>query len=97
MRIVYMVIYDICSPEHLRTVYKTMRSFRDKIQYSIFRGELNKTDLVKLAALLPLLEPREDQVIIVPLGLPGGRYDARIYSLGRFYNAVERKLCYGIA
>lgn len=93
MRAAYIVAYDICSPERLRAVYKTMRGFGDRMQYSVFRCELNEAELVKLeAALLPLLKHEEDQVIIVPLGLPGGRYDGRIYSLGRPYREIERKM-----
>jgi CRISPR-associated protein Cas2 len=93
MRTVYIVAYDICDPGRLRAVYKTMKGFGDRIQYSVFRCELNEAEVVKLeASLLPLLEPAEDQVIIVPLGLPRGRYDGRIYSLGRAYKEIERKM-----
>lgn len=92
MRTTYIVAYDICAPERLRAVAKTMLGFGDRIQYSVFRCELSAKELVMLeAALTPILNHREDQVIIIPLGPPGGRNDKGVYSLGRACREVERK------
>lgn len=92
MRTAYIVAYDISDPGRLRRVYRTMRGYGDRIQFSVFRCELSPAELVVMqAALTALIHQRDDQVLIVPLGPPGGRHDAAIRALGRAYVDPERR------
>jgi CRISPR-associated protein Cas2 len=92
MRAVYLVTYDICDNRRLRDVYKTMRGAGDHIQYSVFRCELSPRELVELTGRLEtLLDHREDQVLIVDLGPPGGRIAKSIRALGRAYTPLLRR------
>jgi CRISPR-associated protein Cas2 len=70
-----------------------MCGFGDRMQYSVFRCELNAAERVLLeATLTPIINAREDQVIVVPLGPPGGRNARRIVSFGRPYEEPERRI-----
>ena len=92
MRNAFIVAYDISDPGRLRRVYRTMRGFGDRIQFSVFRCELSPSERVLLeAALTKYLNTRDDQVLIFPLGPSGGRHDAGIRSLGRPFVDSERR------
>jgi len=92
MRTVYVVSYDITDPARWRRVYKKMRGFGDRVQYSVFRCELNPMERVLLEeSLHPLIDHRKDQVLIIPLGPLGGRYDGAITALGRPQPDPERR------
>ncbi|MCK6529490.1 MAG: CRISPR-associated endonuclease Cas2 [Candidatus Brocadiae bacterium] len=92
MRTTYVVVYDVSDAKRLRLVHRTMRGFGDRIQYSVFRCELNTMERVLLEAKVsPLIHHGEDQVLIIPLGPPGGHNDSAIRCLGRPY--VERERC----
>ncbi|MBN2798721.1 MAG: CRISPR-associated endonuclease Cas2 [Deltaproteobacteria bacterium] len=78
----YLVCYDICGPKRLREVYKTMRGYGDHLQYSVFRCALSPVQLARMKAdLTRSIEPSEDQVLIVPLGVPH-RAEQRMETLG---------------
>ena len=92
MRNAYIVAYDISDPKRLQRVAKKMRGFGDRVQYSVFRCELSKAEVIVMKEhLLPLMNQREDQILIIPLGPPGGVNDGRIESLGRAYVEDDRK------
>lgn len=71
-RRLYLVCYDICGkghPRRLRRVYRTLRGYGEHIQYSTFRCTLTERRLAELeAALIEIIRPSEDQVLIIPLG-----------------------------
>lgn len=91
MRTAYIVAYDICDPKRLQKVFKKMRGFGDRVQLSVFRCELGPADLARLKEQLGrLVNPEEDQVLVVPLGPPGGTNDRRIESVGRPWKEPER-------
>jgi CRISPR-associated protein Cas2 len=91
MRNSYIVSYDICDPRRLRLVLETVRGYGDHLQYSVFRCELNPTELLKLrAALAEIIHHGEDQVLFVDLGPEDGRARTAIGSLGRAYTHPER-------
>lgn len=84
MRNRYMVSYDICDPKRLRRVFKTMRGFGDALQYSVFLCDLSPSErILLLEKLTPLLNHREDQVMLVNLGPADGQSGDRIETLGR--------------
>ncbi len=63
----------------------------DRLQYSVFRCDLNARELVHLkAALHAELHHREDQVLFVDLGTLVDEEDDRIESLGRPYEPNTR-------
>lgn len=84
MRNRYLVSYDICDDKRLRRVYKTMRGFGDALQYSVFLCDLSPSErILLLEKLTPLLNHREDQVMLVNLGPADGQSGERIETLGR--------------
>lgn len=92
MRSAYIVAYDISNPDRLRRVFRTMRGYGDRIQYSVFRCELSDAERVRLeAALTEIIHQREDQVLLIPIGPPGGRNDSAIRALGRAFEDCERR------
>ena len=91
MRLAYVVAYDICDPKRWRRVYSVMREFGDRIQYSVFRCELSRRERAELiAALDPLINHKEDQVLLMLLGPPGGKNDRATTALGRPYSDPDR-------
>lgn len=90
MRNSYLVCYDICDDKRLARVYKTMRGFGDRIQYSIFECQLGGMDLARCRhALGEIIDHRKDQVLFVDLGPSDGRGDRVIASLGKAYSLVD--------
>lgn len=86
MRNIYVVCYDISSDYRLRRVYRTMRGFGDHIQLSVFRCELSARERVELiAALTPIINDDEDQVLIIDVGPVDGRAAVVFEALGRPY------------
>ena len=74
MRRVYIVSYDISDPRRWRKVYKTVRGFGKRLQYSVFRCELLPEDKVRLVAKVEeILHHEQDKLIIVDLGPADGR------------------------
>ena len=84
MRNRFIVSYDISDPKRLRRVHRTMRGFGDPLQYSVFRCDLSPSEKVLLhEALTPIINHREDQVMLVNLGPAEGRGNESIETLGR--------------
>lgn len=80
----YIVTYDICDPKRLRAVYKTMRGFGEHWQYSVFHCELTLARKVRLlSALEDIIDHREDQILIAPLGPVGGQNQEAIEVMGK--------------
>lgn len=70
----YLVAYDIREDKRLRAVHKTMKGYGDPLQYSVFLCDLDEMERVKMRAdLRSTMNEREDSVVIVDLGEPGGR------------------------
>lgn len=84
MRNRYIVSYDIADPKRLRRVHRTMRGFGDALQYSVFQCDLSAAErILLLEALTPLLNHREDQVLLINLGQTDTRRAENIETLGR--------------
>ncbi len=91
MRRAYLVTYDICEAKRLREVFKTMRGHGDHLQYSVFRCELNRSELVLLQdRLTEIIHHTEDQILFIDLGPISGRGDNCIEALGKKYTQSER-------
>jgi len=86
MRQTVLVCYDIRDDKRLRRVFRTMRNFGDRLQYSIFECQFTPIDLLKCRhALSEIIHHDEDQVLFVDLGPAEGRGDRVIASLGQPY------------
>jgi CRISPR-associated protein Cas2 len=84
MRTCYIVAYDIADPKRLQRVHRTMRGYGDPLQYSVFRCVLSASERVLLIeALTPLIDHREDQVMLINLGPAEGRAQTSFETLGR--------------
>ncbi len=91
MRRCFLITYDICDPKRLREVFKIMRSHGDHLQYSVFRCELNRSELILLKdRLSDNIHHNDDQILFVDLGPAAGRGKDCIDSLGKKYSPPER-------
>ena len=90
MRMSYLVCYDISDEKRLRQVFKTMRSYGDHLQYSVFECQLTPMDLARCRSeLSEIIHHDEDQVLFVNLGPAEGRGDRVITALGKPYSAID--------
>lgn len=88
---VYVVAYDISDPARLRRVYRAMRSYGDRLQYSVFLCRLTDMQRTYLEmALDEVIHHTEDQVLFVPLGREGATTTWRAWTLGRPLEHQER-------
>ena len=84
MRTCYIVAYDIADPKRLQRVHHTMRGYGDPLQYSVFRCMLSPSERVLLIeALTPIINHREDQIMLINLGPADGRAQTSFEILGR--------------
>lgn len=91
MRSVYIVCYDIADQRRLAKVYKAMRGFGEHMQLSVFRCDLSPRERIEMiAALTPLINHSEDQVLIVDVGPSEGRSTSAFQALGQAYCAPQR-------
>jgi CRISPR-associated protein Cas2 len=87
----YLIAYDISDDKRRTGVFKTLVDHGDHVQFSVFLCALNDRELASLRArLCELIHTREDQVIIVDLGLADDALEALLECLGKRYNPVAR-------
>ena len=63
----YLVAYDVREPARWRKVYKLLRGFGTRVQYSIFRVRLSVRQLEKLRWELEKRLAQEDSLLVVGL------------------------------
>lgn len=91
MRRVYIVSYDISDQRRWRKVYKVVRGYGRRLQYSVFRCELLAEDKVRLVSKVDkLIHHEHDQIVVIDLGLADGRGSKCIEEYGVPSNMVER-------
>ena len=87
----YLVTYDISDPKRWRKVFKLMNGFGHWLQLSVFQCRLAARRRAEMTARLEtLIEPKEDHILIVDLGL-ADRVGVRVESLGKGYEAPKRQ------
>jgi CRISPR-associated protein Cas2 len=90
MQQTYVVCYDVGCPKRWRSVYKTMRGYGDAVQYSVFRCELSKREMVELREKLrAIIHHTEDRVLFVDVGPAATRGKAALWAMGRTYLAPD--------
>jgi CRISPR-associated protein Cas2 len=86
-----VVTYDVCDPARLRKVFKVMKGFGRHVQLSVFVCDLKALGVAELkAALLAIIDPTKDQVLMVDVGPTEGRGIEVFESLGRPYHERAR-------
>jgi CRISPR-associated protein Cas2 len=78
-----LVAYDVRDPVRLRRTHAVMLGYGDPLQYSVFLCDLSATEraLMELA-ILKVVQPSVDSVIVVDLGPSTGIADRRIRTIG---------------
>ncbi len=91
MRRIYLVTYDIANDKRLRKVFKKMSGYGEHLQYSVFQCELSDKERAQMIAELnPLINHREDQILVFSLGLAESYNAGATLAIGRPYVFVER-------
>lgn len=91
MRTCYIVMYDISDPKRLQKVFKKMRGFGDHIQLSVFRCALSDREKLKMVSVLKShINHREDQVIIIDLGMVSEQMKSRFECIGRPFSQESK-------
>lgn len=82
----FLVTYDISDDKRRTKVFNTLQSNGDHAQFSVFFCQLNPLELARLrAALQPMINNSEDQVLILDLGKVQSADLVRLETLGRSY------------
>ena len=63
----HVVTYDVRDEGRLRIVARLLQGYGERIQYSVFRCRLSKTDLGRLRWELSLIMAPEDDLLVIPL------------------------------
>jgi len=82
----FLITYDISDDKRRTKIFHTLQANGDHAQFSVFLCQLNPTELARLrAALQPLINASEDQVMIVDLGKVYSDDALRLETLGQPY------------
>jgi len=91
MRRIYLVAYDIADDKRLRRVFKKMNGYGEHLQYSVFQCELSDKERAQMIAELnPLINHREDQILVFSLGAAESYNASATLAIGKPYVFVER-------
>ena len=63
----YLVCYDIRDQKRWRQVYKKLKGYGERLQYSIFRLKLTRTQMESLRREIEKILTEEDDLMIVRL------------------------------
>jgi CRISPR-associated protein Cas2 len=86
----YVVAYDIASPQRWRRVFRIMRGYGEWLQLSVFQCRLSRRRQIELKlALDEVINHADDHVIILDLG-PAQAIRPRVESLGKPFSVVDR-------
>ena len=87
----YIVTYDISDDKRRTKVFNLLHGFGDHAQYSVFFCQLSKMELLQLKGRMsPLINNREDQILIVDLGPSSTPMELSIDCLGKAYAPPTR-------
>ncbi len=84
MRNTYIIAYDIADDKRRTKSHKILKGHGDALQYSLFRCELSKAELVTLQTRLwDILNLSQDRLVVLDLGPMTGRSHLAIETWGR--------------
>lgn len=87
----YLVTYDISDDKRRNQVFTTLHGYGDHTQYSVFLCELTARELAELRGRLASnIHMREDQVLILDLGLAASPLEQCLECLGRPHRPPTR-------
>jgi CRISPR-associated protein Cas2 len=87
-----LVSYDIADDRRRTQVFETCKDFGNHVQYSVFLCELDPRELVLLREKLRvLIHQRDDQVLLVDLGLATRDVLTQMQVLGQPYAPPGRQ------
>lgn len=80
---VYLIAYDVSDDRRRTDVYRTLRGYGERVQYSVFRCVLSPVARTRLTARLRFhVNTAIDRVLFADLGPYLGRGDRAITTLG---------------
>lgn len=87
----YLISYDMADDKRRTRVFDILNDYGNHTQYSVFLADLDKAELAAVRGLLDAeIHHRQDQVLIVDLGLAEHELDNRIDALGQPFQARTR-------
>lgn len=90
----YVICYDIAEPKRWRKVYKRLHGYGRRLQYSIFRCRLTKTEMEKLRWELEKDLTAEDKLLILNVC---DKCEQRTLGLNRPESWIEEDKRFGFA
>lgn len=79
----YLITYDIPDDKRRTRISKLLRSYGERMQYSVFLVDLHKSSLVRLTSdVEDLMDHQADSVLVCDLGLSSGANKRTITSIG---------------
>ena len=89
----FLVTYDISDDKRRNSVFDLLQANGDHAQFSVFLCQLNDTELARVqAALQPMINAEEDQVLILDLGRVEYAESLTVLTLGRAYAPPVRTM-----
>jgi len=89
-RSAFLVCYDIADDRRRTSVYELCRGYGERLQYSVFRCHLDRSERLKMeAALRPMIHHEQDQILFVDLGPVEGRARVCVSYLGKRYTPPD--------
>jgi CRISPR-associated protein Cas2 len=87
----YVITYDVADDRRRTKVMNALRDHGDHVQFSVFKADLNRRELVHLEGLLrALIHHKDDQVLIIDLGVATDASAEKMVALGRPYSPDVR-------
>lgn len=88
----FLVTYDIASPQRWRAVYEVMNGYGEWVQLSVFQCRLSDRRRAEMVATLDqIIHHSEDHVLILDLGA-ADNVSPRVTSLGKVsFEPVKRE------
>ncbi|MBK8013946.1 MAG: CRISPR-associated endonuclease Cas2 [Deltaproteobacteria bacterium] len=86
----YIISYDIADNDRRNAVCALVLAFGERVQYSVYSCILSAPKFEELrAALTPMINHAEDQVLMIDLGPLDGRGSRCVSSIGRSYSGGQ--------
>ena len=89
----YLISYDVSDDKRRTKLFKTLEGEGDHVQFSVFFCEFNDTELARFRGrVTEIIHDRDDQVLILDLGLAERPLDQGLEVLGAPYKPHVRTL-----